>query len=647
MTAAKEAALSALDAMGPFGTVLAGVAVAAGAAGFALFEMADKAAQAGEAVLQFSRVTGTAIDEVGGISAAATIAGGSLDSLQQMATQMQRRLDATGPSADKFNAALADLGINAMAFRAADPTDRINMLSAGMQASAGSTNLMSDALAIMGRAGVQNIGFLMEYTDEARDKGDALGMTWDTVTTKSAVDLGIATRTTGVELSTLANTVGVALIPAVTVAVEGFNRTILALEHVADLGGLVSGTWDLITGALGKTALADQTYAATADTVNALWTDAAKRGLDLSDATYDVATHMLALGYSTTTVSEQTGLYIGDVQDLKKGMDDAAQGAQAFADSQDRVNKLMYDAKPSIVGVSDSVQGWVIDMQKANVTMADMVEQSGLTAGQISLIIDAQTKADKAAKALDASFVKWALDAEKAATQAAAALAKETEDSTKNWALYDATVASLSGSTLQAQEAHINQWVADQIASHVKAKTDTADFYSFVYAQADAMAAKDAHDAAVKDVNSKAYADKQVQDAKDALARMLADYSDYTDTDIRQATQHEADMERLDNHWAQNATANLQAIADKADGTAAEVDKIGAAALKVAAGLKAAADAAQLLRDAGSTMDVTSQNLAQMLQSVITGGTAGPTFNDLQTGQLEYACRSGRGDLAR
>lgn len=379
----------------------AGVAAGIAAAAIATlsvvgFELANHTAEAGEKIVDFSRVTGTATEQVGGMSAAATIAGGSLDGLQSMLTQVQRRLDEGGPAADKMNAALADLGINAAAFRAADPSDRVALLADGMQNAAGSTNLMSDALAIMGRSGVQNIGVLMKYTEDARASGEALSATWDNQTTKSAEDLGVATRTTGVELSALSATIGQVLIPAATLAVESLNRTILALEHIADLGGLVSGSWDLITGALGRHALASETEAAVTDTTNRLWAAAAKSGLDLSSATYDVANKMLALGFNMQVVAEQTGLSTEAVAELKTAMKEAAASGEAYGASLDTINGLLLNANPNIQAISASTRGWIVDMKNAGASMADMVAVSGLTVQQIQAITTASADAQKA-----------------------------------------------------------------------------------------------------------------------------------------------------------------------------------------------------------------------------------------------------------
>lgn len=399
MGSAKSVVSSFLEELGPVGVGLSAIGAAAAGVGTALGELAHHAAEAGESALEFTYITGTAVTQVGALSAGAEIAGGSLGTMESMLTQMQRRLDATGPAADKLNAGLADLGINAVAFRAADPTDRIAMLAAGMQASAGSTNLMSDALAVMGRSGVQNIGFLMKYTDEARESGEQLGVTWDSVTVKAAEDLGVATRTTGVEFSTLTTTIGTALVPATTVAVEGFNRTILALEHIADLGGLVSGGWHLITGAIGETAAAEQNYGAVQDSTNRLWSEAFKSGLDLGDATYDVAHKMLDLGYSQQTVATQTGLSTDEVKKLIQALKDASTAGDDFSAVWQKIADAEAEAGRVDAPLSASLKGQIADYQALGMSVQEIAVALDLSTGQVTA---AETAQAKAAAATDA-----------------------------------------------------------------------------------------------------------------------------------------------------------------------------------------------------------------------------------------------------
>ncbi len=57
---------------------------------------------------------------------------------------------------------------------------------------------------------------------------------------------------------------------------------------------------------------------------------------------------------------------------------------------------------------------------------------------------------------------------------------------TKLWAEYDEIVGSGSGSAYDRAGAAIDKWYADTVATHVKAKTDTAEFYAAVSALDDA-----------------------------------------------------------------------------------------------------------------------------------------------------------------
>lgn len=351
--AAKDVAKDFLEELGPLGVGLTALGAAISAAGAGLFELAKSSAETGESILNFSLITGTSVDQIGQLSATATLAGSSLEGMQSMLTQMTRRLDATGPAADKMNAALQDLKINVDEFRDADPNDRIAMLADGMQAAAGSTNLMSDALAIMGRAGVQNIPALMKMTEDLRAKGAELGQQWSNDDVNAAKELSEETAATGVIFKTLADTIGTALTPATTELVAGFNRTILALEHIADLGGLVSGTWGLMKGAAGEYALEEQTSASVTESVNKLWADQAKAGVDLHDATYKVADQMLTMGYNEKTVAEQTGLAITEVQLLKKELNDNALDSDGFTKKQ---LTQIQNLKAAIEGESASYQ---------------------------------------------------------------------------------------------------------------------------------------------------------------------------------------------------------------------------------------------------------------------------------------------------
>ena len=387
--AAKEGLSGILEHLGPMGVGLGAIVGAVGAVGTAMFEMAEHAAKTGEDVLNFSRVTGTAVGAVGALSAAGEIGGTSLDGLQGMLVQMQRRLDASGPGADKLNAALADLGINSETFRAADPTDRIAMLSQGLQGAAGSTNLMSDALAIMGRSGVQNLPFLMKNFDELKASGETLGYTWSVTDTEAAEHLGIATGKTSVEMSTLSTAIGVALIPAVTAGVEGFNRLILAVEHVADLGGLVSGTWGLITGLLGDFDAAQQAAIGHAD--------ALKTKLD-ADNNKKYGASVKEMSDAENAWNEISGQTNAILVSSAKAIADAQKESDNYAAAWGRINVAFNESGPKAGDLSAHLRGLITDMVNAGVSSGDIVtalKTQGLTQDQITVGIDAAKTAQQ------------------------------------------------------------------------------------------------------------------------------------------------------------------------------------------------------------------------------------------------------------
>lgn len=417
--AAGEVVKTTLEGMGDFGVGLTAVGLAAGAAGKELYDITNAAAESGEQILNFARATGDSVADVSDLSRAAQIGGSSLDSLQTMMFQMQRRMDAGGPSAEKFNSSLENLHINAEAFRAADPTDRVGMLSEAMHAAAGNTAMMSDAIAIMGRGAVQNMPFLLKNFDELKARGEALAYQWTDVETAAAEEFKFSTRELSTELATIGTTIGVALMPAVELLIQGTARTILAFEHIADLGGLVSGTWHLITGAVGETALSEQTYGAIQDTTTRLWKEAAAEGLDLNEATYQVADSMLRLGYNQKTVAMMTGLDAEAVGQLAGQLKMLNKEEQAYEDVSARVNKALVDEQIGIGDVSESFRGWVADMEKAKVSTKDMAEITGLSVLQVDLLVASIKKAQTETDAL--------------AKKQAAATQKEMNDYAKAW----------------------------------------------------------------------------------------------------------------------------------------------------------------------------------------------------------------------
>lgn len=669
LKAAGQVAKDVLTEMGPMGIALAEIGTVAVVTGTAMFELADSAAETGEQILNFARATGDSVDDVSDLSKAAQIGGSSLDSLQTMLFQMQRRLDAGGPSAQKFNASLADLHINAEQFRAADPTERIGMLSEAMHGAAGNTQMMSDAIAIMGRGAVQNMPFLLKNFDELKARGDALAYQWTQTETDAAEEFKFKTREVTTELQTLATTIGVALMPAVELGVEGFARMILAVEHVVDLGGLVSGTWHLITGALGETALSEQTYAAVHDKTVKLWAESIAQSGDLNEATYMVAESMLKLGYNQKVVAEMTGLDADAVSELAGQLKSLNTESAAYDAASSRVNEALAEEYGGLGDVSSSFRGWVDDMIKAKIPMKDMEEVTGLNKTQLGLLEASIKKTDAATEALSKKQAEAAAkemkDYETAVTDVDTALASESvkladlDKSFVGWIddmikakVSQKDIAEVTGlsadqvkqltaelntqsAALKAQEKAIDEvsgyWTKFYNEQALLGKTDSEkiaikaeqDYEARIQKLADAGVVDAASyeslnqlrvaDTAagqqqllIQDQNTRASLDNRLMIAQKTFAEMQAAYGEYSATDMAAQQSVIANLRQQEVGW--NAVGS--AIASDAG----SVTLLSGEVVKLSDEMK--------MLDAGGSVDVTIQNLAASLDSVVTGNGA-------------------------
>lgn len=661
---AKEGMLAFADSLGPTGIAMAAAGGAAVAIGAGLFELASKAAAAGEAVEAFAAITGADVSTIGALGASATIAGGSLDGMQTMLEQMQRKLDATGPAAEKVDEALAKINISAVDFRAADPADRIQMLATGMQNATDPTERMSVALAVMGRSGAEQIPVLMKMTDAVREAGEQYGFTWSDANLADVRAFSEAQNTLGVQMSTITSTIGTALTPAFTYLMGQTTELISETERLA---ALIATPYTLLADAFGRTALAQQTEGAVTDSVSVLWANAAKAGLDLNDATYVVANQMLTLGYNQKTVAEQTGLAAEDIAVLATNMKRAATAGEEYAAANDRVNTALTSGAPSLAAVDQSTKGWVVDMNAANVTMKDMIATSGLNEATLKLIIASQNEAEKAATAwttaqtnLNAVGATWQAtlatvnpglvedvtqmlaagasakdlgtawgilpsvmtaiqDSIKAQDAALAFDAKQTEQNVVAWDAYALGVVKATGTATDAQLAANAKTFNDAIAkldlefSHVKVWTDeTTAQYEAAYA-AKAALNQQANDAILND-------DKRV--AAGSIEALSQVYQ-------KQVTTLN-DMMTGDLHYSQAAIQNqrnvVQAAQDAMNGiSAASATTFGGMTAGIGTTTAAAGSLTTALSGvAAAVTTVTTDVIALLALSQSGGGKSGP-----------------------
>jgi hypothetical protein len=678
---AGDALESVAKALGPIGVTFVAVSAAVAAVGAGLYELASNAAGAGEGVLAFSRITGDAVGDVGALAAAATIGGSSLDGLQGLLFQVERRMDATGDAAVRFDEGLKHLGISATEFRAADPSDRVALLSEGMHSAAGNATLMADAIAVMGRGAIANMPLLLKNFDDLKQRGEEVAYQWSEADTTAAEEFNEAGAQMSERLKTIAETVGVALIPAMTQAIVIVDRTILAFEHVADLGGLVSGTWHAITGAVGETAEATQSFLAAQDTANKLWADAAAAGEDLSTAAYSVATQMLAAGYSIETVAEQSGLSVDAVKELSATLKETDKAAKDTADAWDRVNTAMAGGN-DISEVDSATQDLVKSMLDANVKMEDIVATTGLATGQIN---ELKTSIKTAAKEANDYATSWTnlntlgqtyldtlgeidpaikdqveyyaatgaavgdlVKAFPGLTQAEAEAAKTgvsaAQELQKTWSDTETIIDEEHGNNITNWIKRENDKYAQTIAMLQASGKATAAQLDAELAKHNATVDAEIQKRAEQNNQTKAFYQKAYDDAKANFDLLNSLGTDATDAGLRAARDTLTQSERDLAHWGQTAADNFAKGGNGAKGAAADIATIGPAGdqafTSVADGIDAMnsgldeshikvkelngdiislAEARDRL-DAGGSSDVTSQNFEQQLQSIITTG---------------------------
>lgn len=251
---------TALAAIGPAGEGAAvgmGALIAAGTAVAAtVFTLADHAASAGEEVENFSIKTGIAVENVGQLQFAAQVAGGSLDTISSILQHMT--LKESAGDGTKFAAALKDIGVNADIFAKQDNETRLLEIAKGFQQGSKSGNDMKDAIALMGRAGAENLPFLTKLTDDAMAAGARLGVQWTQDSVEASKQFKIGLNTIETALGGIATRIGLAVLPAMTDLVtqiatspQFFNLVTGAVELLSHgLGYLVEGFGSVVSAGL-------------------------------------------------------------------------------------------------------------------------------------------------------------------------------------------------------------------------------------------------------------------------------------------------------------------------------------------------------------------------------------------------------------
>lgn len=264
----------------------AGVAAGAAAAGVlalgaATYELADRAATVGAALNDMSEKTGISVPALSNLKGAAEIAGGSLDQVANAVFMFQRNM---AEGSQKFSDGLDRIHVSLADIQSLSPDQQFLKIAEAIRNTEDPAQRAAAAMELFGRQGRDLLPLMMKPLGDLVEQSKALGLTWSEEDAKAAEDFEMKSRALKLELEGMATTAGRTLIPAMLLTVEVAERTALAFVHIADLGGLVSGGYHLITGALGENALAAQVVAAQQDTITRAHELGAPAGLKYGDA---------------------------------------------------------------------------------------------------------------------------------------------------------------------------------------------------------------------------------------------------------------------------------------------------------------------------------------------------------------------------
>lgn len=388
--------------LGPTATGVAAVAGSVITLGTALYGLASSAA---EVVAKFDDLhdkTGLSVPELSRLSNAAQVIGVDLGTLTGVIFKLEQGM---GENTEKFQAGLAAMGLSTNELKAAGPDKYLELVTAGLQGIADPSARAAAGVAVLGK-GYKDVAAALNDLDAGMKlTADIEPFTAQQAADAEAFQFQVASIKT--HISAASTAIGNELIPAASLMVGLLDRTGLALVHIADAGGLVSGAWKGIKDTLGDAALAQETFNAVAGTTNRLF-------MEQGATAESVATKMLAMGYSEKTVAEQTGLTAEAVRKLNGELTATKTAAEDYAKLWDEINKKLGAGAPTLEGVSSSTRGLVKDMLDAGVSIKDVAAATDLTVPQINKLkkgfdeseASAKTWADAVAK-VGAELVPW------------------------------------------------------------------------------------------------------------------------------------------------------------------------------------------------------------------------------------------------
>lgn len=216
--------------------------------------------------------------------------------------------------------------------------------------------------------------------------------------------------------------------------------------------------------------------------------------------------------------------FVGPIQETAAAHDTAAAAAGKHGEALTKLSpaeeaaaKKFAEAVQDVAAAGEGWQGTIDKINGAVVEQMRVLTAAGVPLGTLITYFGLGVTEGKAFT----DMLKEDADTLKLTDKIAA-------DSAINWATYFKDVADLSHDTVAKQIAGAQAWLEDQIAKHILAKTDTADFYNWVYAE-DALHRQKIEQSALEgDVHSKAHFLKVADDARIAYEFATAHADQYT-----------------------------------------------------------------------------------------------------------------------
>lgn len=238
---------AALGTMAVAATAAAAVIVAVGTA---IFELTEKAAAVGSEIERLSTKVGDSTENISRLKYAVDVAGGSLESLTNVAYMISVRLGDAGDAGEKARSAIERLGLDVNEFLDASPSERILLLSDALRTTSESGDIVRRALMDLGGRGVRDqIDVLMKDLRGLGEQGERMGAVWSETDAKAAEEFEMQVKALHEQWDLLSTNIGKTFIPTLLEFAKAINGLSEALHHIPDV--LPSWMGDLLSKEFG------------------------------------------------------------------------------------------------------------------------------------------------------------------------------------------------------------------------------------------------------------------------------------------------------------------------------------------------------------------------------------------------------------